>query len=70
MLSSFVQTRGSIPLFWTQVPNARDRKPDPIVETNKNHVDGYARHFQEQKELYGEQVCKIERKDCGVAAVC
>ena len=56
MLSSFVQTRGSIPLFWTQLPNGRDRKPDPQVETNRNHVEGYTRHFQEQKELYGEQV--------------
>ena len=36
MLSSFVQVRGSIPFFWSQIPNPITFKPDIILE---RHVD-------------------------------
>jgi len=32
MISSFVQIRGSIPFFWSQIPNALTPKPDIILE--------------------------------------
>lgn len=31
MISSFVQVRGSIPFFWTQIPNPLQPKPDIIL---------------------------------------
>ncbi|XP_054715985.1 phosphatidylinositol-3-phosphatase SAC1-like [Uloborus diversus] len=52
--SSFVQTRGSIPLFWTQLPNLR-YKPKPTLN-NYNHLDGFQRHFDSQIYNYGQQV--------------
>ncbi|TRY67180.1 hypothetical protein TCAL_02285 [Tigriopus californicus] len=54
--SSYVQTRGSIPLFWTQLPNVKDRKPTPKLEAEKKHVDAFKKHFLEQQALYGGQV--------------
>ena len=32
MLSSFVQVRGSIPFFWSQIPNPLQPKPDIILD--------------------------------------
>lgn len=54
--SSYVQTRGSIPLFWSQLPNVKDRKPSPKLDTVKHHVDAFYKHFMEQQALYGGQV--------------
>ena len=34
MLSSFVQVRGSIPFFWTQIPNPLRPKPDIVLDKN------------------------------------
>ncbi|KAG8176845.1 hypothetical protein JTE90_001984 [Oedothorax gibbosus] len=52
--SSFVQTRGSIPLFWSQLPNLK-YKPKPTL-TNANHLDGFQRHFDNQIFSYGPQI--------------
>lgn len=52
---SFVQTRGSIPLFWSQRPNLK-YKPTPILECNIDHRTGFARHFDSQIYNYGRQV--------------
>ncbi|XP_023234959.1 phosphatidylinositide phosphatase SAC1-A-like [Centruroides sculpturatus] len=38
--SSFVQTRGSIPLFWSQLPDLR-YKPKPTLSTTNNQVSFY-----------------------------
>ncbi|XP_015908698.2 phosphatidylinositol-3-phosphatase SAC1 [Parasteatoda tepidariorum] len=52
--SSFVQTRGSIPLFWNQLPNLK-YKPRPTLN-NSNHSDGFQRHFDNQIFNYGPQI--------------
>lgn len=52
---AFVQTRGSIPLFWSQRPNLR-YKPTPLLNPTQNHLDGFSRHFDSQIYNYGKQV--------------
>lgn len=48
--SSFVQTRGSIPLVWSSKPNLHI-KPDLVINTNMNHQISTMRlHIQELKE--------------------
>ncbi|XP_072948298.1 phosphatidylinositol-3-phosphatase SAC1 [Epargyreus clarus] len=52
--SSFVQTRGSIPLFWSQYP---DLKYKPGMElAPEDHVAAYTRHLRDQLQRYGNQV--------------
>ncbi|XP_051727649.1 phosphatidylinositol-3-phosphatase SAC1-A [Ctenopharyngodon idella] len=53
--ASFVQTRGSMPFFWSQRPNLR-YKPKPQISTETNHMDGFKRHFESQVLIYGKQV--------------
>lgn len=53
--TSFVQTRGSIPVFWSQRPNLK-YKPTPQINTVANHMDGFQRHFDSQIIIYGKQV--------------
>jgi len=53
--ASFVQTRGSVPLFWSQRPNLK-YKPDPDIQKGAPHMDGFQRHFAEQIFHYGSQV--------------
>ncbi|XP_029445325.1 phosphatidylinositide phosphatase SAC1 isoform X1 [Rhinatrema bivittatum] len=53
--ASFVQTRGSIPFFWSQRPNLR-YKPKPQINKTVNHMDGFQRHFDSQIISYGKQV--------------
>ncbi|KAH8019648.1 hypothetical protein HPB51_020459 [Rhipicephalus microplus] len=53
--SSFVQTRGSIPLFWSQLPNLR-YKPSPTLTTGLNHLEAFQKHFDNQIYTYGNQV--------------
>ncbi|XP_050355860.1 phosphatidylinositol-3-phosphatase SAC1 [Nymphalis io] len=52
--SSFVQTRGSIPLFWTQYPNLK-YKP-AMALSSEDHVAAYTRHLRDQLQKYGNQV--------------
>ncbi|KAF0301527.1 Phosphatidylinositide phosphatase SAC1 [Amphibalanus amphitrite] len=52
---SFVQTRGSIPLFWSQYPNLR-YKPTPALSQRDNHQEACAKHFDAQLFHYGRQV--------------
>jgi len=52
---SYVQTRGSIPLFWQQRPNLK-YKPPPTLEPNQAHNVAFSKHFQSQVPLYGQQV--------------
>lgn len=53
--SSFVQTRGSIPLFWYQAPNLK-YKPKPQLSLNEDHQTACARHFDVQIFHYGKQI--------------
>lgn len=53
--ASFVQTRGSIPLFWSQRPNLK-YKPVPQISESQSHLDAFKRHFDDQVVNYGNQV--------------
>ncbi|XP_060938050.1 phosphatidylinositol-3-phosphatase SAC1-B isoform X1 [Limanda limanda] len=53
--ASFVQTRGSIPFYWSQRPNLK-YKPKPQINKTVNHLDAFQRHFDSQIILYGRQV--------------
>jgi len=54
--ASFVQTRGSIPLYWQQRPDLR-YKPPPSLEIGVgDHRECFSRHMAEQMRLYGHQV--------------
>ncbi|EGI61638.1 SAC1 phosphatase, partial [Acromyrmex charruanus] len=53
--SSFVQTRGSIPLFWCQAPNLK-YKPKPQISPHEDHQSACARHFDVQIFHYGKQI--------------
>ncbi|XP_050520427.1 phosphatidylinositol-3-phosphatase SAC1 [Daktulosphaira vitifoliae] len=53
--SSYIQTRGSIPLFWSQYPTLK-YKPVVQLATNENHLEAATRHFNEQILLYGQQI--------------
>ncbi|KAM0753780.1 hypothetical protein T439DRAFT_322671 [Meredithblackwellia eburnea MCA 4105] len=55
-VASFVQTRGSIPVFWSQQPWAL--KPPPVLERTKEESQkALAKHFEKQVATYGRQVC-------------
>jgi phosphatidylinositol 3,5-bisphosphate 5-phosphatase len=45
LVSSFVQVRGSIPLFWTQDPNPLIAKPEIFVNTSDIDYLATKRHF-------------------------
>lgn len=53
--SSFVQTRGSIPLFWQQEPNLK-YKPRPQLIAHENHQVACSRHLDAQIFHYGRQI--------------
>lgn len=53
--TSFVQTRGSIPLYWTQTPNLK-YKPKPTISDGRDHLGAASRHLDSQLQLYGRQV--------------
>jgi len=51
---SFVQIRGSVPVFWAEVNTLR-YKPDLQIMDLPDSVEATRRHLQEQVSLYGEQ---------------
>ena len=51
--TSFVQTRGSVPLLWSQAPNLR-YKPRPVLSLD-NQAVGFSKHFAEQISAYNQQ---------------
>ncbi|KAJ8474491.1 hypothetical protein ONZ45_g15934 [Pleurotus djamor] len=51
---SYVQIRGSIPLYWGEVNTLR-YKPDLQIMELQDTVDAMRAHLQEQVTLYGEQ---------------
>lgn len=55
-VGSYVQTRGSIPLFWDQKPSM---KWAPSVKIGANAAQSLSAakiHMSEQKQFYGKQV--------------
>ncbi|XP_048000875.1 phosphatidylinositol-3-phosphatase SAC1 [Leguminivora glycinivorella] len=61
--SSFVQTRGSIPLFWSQYPNIKYKPACTLA--HEDHVAAYTKHVKEQQQLYGSQVLINLIDHCG-----
>uniref|UniRef100_A0A9J2Q5E8 Phosphatidylinositol-3-phosphatase SAC1 n=2 Tax=Ascaris TaxID=6251 RepID=A0A9J2Q5E8_ASCLU len=51
-LTAFVQTRGSIPLFWSQRPNLR-WQPEPTLKPADDQLSAYVRHMSTQRAIYG-----------------
>lgn len=54
---SYVQVRGSIPLYWTQT--GYSLKPPPLLSPERTHVqnlDALKRHFERTVPLYGPHV--------------
>ncbi|AAS53126.1 AER447Cp [Eremothecium gossypii ATCC 10895] len=49
---SFLQTRGSVPVYWAEVNNLK-YKPD-LMLSDTGSLDACAKHFSEQKKLYGD----------------
>ncbi|RKP25548.1 SacI homology domain-containing protein [Syncephalis pseudoplumigaleata] len=53
---SFLQTRGSIPLFWSQSPYRL--RPTPIIErTPADNALAFQRHMEQLADRYGPQYC-------------
>uniref|UniRef100_A0A914C120 Phosphatidylinositol-3-phosphatase SAC1 n=1 Tax=Acrobeloides nanus TaxID=290746 RepID=A0A914C120_9BILA len=51
-LTSFIQMRGSIPLYWSQKPNLR-WQPLPTMKPADDQLDAYVRHMRLQHQIYG-----------------
>ncbi|KAG0325403.1 hypothetical protein BGZ99_000650 [Dissophora globulifera] len=52
---SHVQTRGSIPIYWTQINNVKYTPKLKIFE-NPETENSFRRHFEIQKQFYGPQL--------------
>ena len=50
-LASFVQTRGSIPFYWTQEPDPLIYMPTPQIQIGSDHPKGFASHIKEQIQV-------------------
>jgi len=62
-VASFVQQRGSIPAFWSQLP-AIVYKPRPTLTANRDEsVDAAALHFKKLNATYGTPVCCVNLVD-------
>ena len=55
-LSSFVQTRGSMPFFWRQLPDLTRYLPLPTMDYGVDNATAYRAHFNEQTQNYGSQM--------------
>ncbi|KAL2918716.1 Phosphoinositide phosphatase sac1 [Polyrhizophydium stewartii] len=53
--ASYVQTRGSIPLFWRQLVGVR-YPPRLVIENKPSTSTAFRNHFYEQFKLYGQQI--------------
>ena len=50
--TSFVQTRGSVPIFWSQYPSGWSK---PEVTPGRDHLSCVSKHFDTQIQKYGKQ---------------
>lgn len=55
-IASYVQTRGSIPLLWTQVPGYAWDPPVEINPDQELNKDAMKKHLEEQMLKYGKLV--------------
>jgi len=53
---SFVQIRGSIPVFWSQ-PGFKYRPPPRIDRGSEDNLQAFSKHFKEQVDAYGPITC-------------
>ena len=63
-ISSFIQIRGSIPVFWNQTQNAFYQKPEIKVNLSDIRYDATKMHFSKLVERYGLPiiVCNLAKK--------
>ena len=55
--ASFVQIRGSIPLYWLQLPDLRYKPPPRIIEMDpEDHKSACTKHLENIGLIYGKQV--------------
>lgn len=52
---SFVQIRGSIPLYWSQNPNVR-YKPALNIDLTKEHLSAAMKHAESVLKTYGRHI--------------
>ncbi|KAA1069312.1 hypothetical protein PGT21_020571 [Puccinia graminis f. sp. tritici] len=52
--AGFVQTRGSVPLFWTEINNLRYRPDLKIIDLPES-LEAMKAHFDQQVSIYGDQ---------------
>ncbi|GAA5859366.1 hypothetical protein JCM5353_004677 [Sporobolomyces roseus] len=52
---SYVQTRGSVPVYWAEINNLR-YKPDLKIMDLSSTTESLDRHFNQQISLYGSQI--------------
>lgn len=52
---SFVQIRGSIPLYWSQYPNIK-YKPSLNIDLTKEHLSAAVKHADALTKIYGRQI--------------
>lgn len=52
---SFVQIRGSIPLYWSQFPNLK-YKPKLSIDLSKEHLTAATIHVNNNTKIYGKQI--------------
>jgi hypothetical protein len=55
-VASFVQTRGSMPFYWSQLPCIKYMPTPKVVGTDAENRAAMTAHFHEQSAFYGEQV--------------
>ncbi|KAL5211670.1 hypothetical protein ABZP36_022517 [Zizania latifolia] len=55
-VSSVVQNRGSIPLFWSQETSKMNIKPDIILHQKDENYEGTKLHFENLRERYGNPI--------------
>lgn len=55
-IASFVQIRGSIPLFWNQYPDLK-YKPPMLLDNTQDHLYEMTLHFEHLIRMYGKPVC-------------
>ncbi|KMZ56542.1 Polyphosphoinositide phosphatase [Zostera marina] len=55
-VTSVVQHRGSIPIFWSQETSLLNVKPDIIVSKNQNNLEATRLHFEDLFNRYGDSI--------------
>ncbi|KAI8805550.1 SacI homology domain-containing protein [Cladochytrium replicatum] len=53
--TSFIQTRGSIPIYWKQIVNVK-YVPQLLIEQRPDTLDSFKKHFEDQFQRYDRQI--------------